>query len=404
MKIRRDFFLSCWSYYVLMLALFGGIVLALFFTIRNFSAFVYYDTFQENKTEQTEHAENALQVERLRKAIRNDRNHAEYRFALGHTLLQKTIEEEKDQPASAISAEIGQLLREAVWLDPSNPKYYYELGRLSSYRENCPGIDNADKEGERCATARYFRTALCNAPKDLFLRQAIGEWFAVYDREAALRLIRRLLEDDRESLKLVSPNQFRSFLYEHQMDYESDLILEGYPHLTQACHDDPLQRNGNGDDRTYEIRHDDGTGEWSTLLVSDHDRIKKTFCLPADMERYESAVLRLFMHRAADSKFSLILGVNEHTITLKSELISEQPKWHTIPFDPGSLRGKSRVHVYIRVKVTSLRSPPALYIWGDRNAQNRYSTFLLKTLNDLSPEEGTQNGEYMIRLILSTLV
>ncbi|MCP4400581.1 MAG: tetratricopeptide repeat protein [bacterium] len=379
----RVLFLSRWSYYSLMLVLFGGIVCFLLFTFRGFSAFVLYEIFQEQQAMGVEHGR---QMERLQSAIRNDPDHAEYRFASGRLLLQKAIEEDRLSPALFEKAE--RRLHEAIRRDPANPYYYYELGRLGTYREE-----------DLSATARYFRAALRNAPKELVLRQEVGRWFAAYDREAAVRLTRQLLDDDRQSLKLISSNHLRAFLYEERMDYESDLVLEGYPHLLQACPDESLQESPA--EQTREIRHDDGKGEWAAVLVSEHDRIKKTFCLPANAERYKSAALKLFMHRAVDSKFSLILGIDKHTISLESEWISEDPGWHEIPFDPVFLRGNARIYVYIRVKKTSLRFPPALYVGGDRDAQNRYSAFLLKSQDDLSSEKGMQKGEYMIRLLLS---
>lgn len=358
---------------------------SLAFITYRFSAFLRYQTAAEiNPYTDAEALE-----EHLRLAIERHQNRAEYQFALGRRLFRNALNGEPDEGKLR---EAEQWLKYAVNNDPTNPEYYYELGRLSILRREC-----LDAEHE-CGTPRYFRAALRNAPKHLFLRRQIGEWWFTYNRGTAITLMRQLLCADADSTKLVYPADLISFFYEHQMDYEMDVVLDWFSDAASACGPTGT-RNTEVFPERLEIRQDDGNAEWWVGLASPTDRVKKTLCLPERIETFNRAFLNIFMQRGTDRRFTIQIAVDDHILTLNSTSIARSPGWRAIPIEMAWLQGKEYIRIYVRAQ--GLHSPEtALYIGGDENTQNYYSVFQRNAHDDLSLEADIQQGEYMIRLIL----
>jgi O-antigen ligase len=140
-------------------------------------------------------------ISHLTNAIRHDRNNAEYVYALGSYLYQRPT---ALQPTPGTPAEVSQFdeaerwLYKAVMLNPANPWYYYELGRLSDKRRDCQVATSAHFEGglqlSSCPTTLYFSAALRNAPNEMFLRDVVKRWYSQYDPEGADRFLHQILE------------------------------------------------------------------------------------------------------------------------------------------------------------------------------------------------------------------
>jgi O-antigen ligase len=140
-------------------------------------------------------------ISHLTTAIRHDQNNAEYAFALGKYLYRSVANTQASKTVQSDKLRLPEAetwLRKAVRLDPANPWYYYELGRLSHLQGDCPYWQDASlrQNPDKCSTARYFSMALNNAPKNEFLREQVGLWFYRYNPESAYQLIRQIMSTD----------------------------------------------------------------------------------------------------------------------------------------------------------------------------------------------------------------
>jgi hypothetical protein len=157
----------------------------------------------------------------------------------------------------------------------------------------------------------------------------------------------------------------------------------------------------NPDSHRIELGNDDGSAEWSTRLTAETMRIKKVICLPDTLESYDTATLRIFLHHGGSPDFSMQVSLDDQPVRALPPL-PETAQWHEIPLEKSLLTGKSSITVYIRVSGAS-EAANFLEIRGDQDTLTTQSVFNLKTTHDLSPDEGNQTGEYMIRLVLSRM-
>jgi hypothetical protein len=105
------------------------------------------------------------------------------------------------------------------------------------------------------------------------------------------------------------------------------------------------------------------------------------------------------MNNGGNRHFSVQVSIDDHQIAEYQRTVPRAANWHEIPFDITLLRGKTKITVYIRVLGAS-KAGNYLQIGGDQDTPTTHSVFNVQTTNDLSPEEGVQTGEYMIRLVL----
>lgn len=332
-------------------------------------------------------------------------------------------------------------LKQAILLDPTNGWNFYELGRLRISMGDACG-----DEWKNCAPTHYFLTAWQTNPNTLALRARLALWLYHRDRTQALQLIRDalplaaastkvVLEDlwlliqDYHELKAFLPEsdtiafEFSRFLFEKHLDYYSDIeatsacaspeISAKAPQWCRAsqldqaaiqngCADLPvLARSPDG--RSLELGFDDGSEEWGGYMTWEGFRLKKLFCLPANIEEYDYAAIKILMKATGSSNFIVDISLDETLAHRYEKTAPEYTGWYEIPFHPSLLSGKSHVAVYIRVKEASLRWKKFLVVWGDQHSARTYSTLALinrGAVDDLSPElEGEQSGEYLIRLV-----
>lgn len=341
----------------------------------------------------------------IRTAIRYDRNQAEYPYALGTYLLRHLLENRESpntQVAQHTLNEAEKWLRRAFVLDPANPWYAYELGRLSAYRDDCRSHVADTSQTTHCPAVSYYRAALQNAPKHLFLRRAVGQWYRAYDPEEAFRFLRTLHVNDapnpaetpyilRESAKIW---------YDLHMDSESDDDLQRQIFHDQPAHERCIPTQISSDPETEnEWGHDDGRGEWAAILHTDTARVKKVICLPEDLMEYQTAALKIRMNRVGYETLRITIKIDDQILNFPEQSLNTVPQWHEIPVPLAVLSGKSKVAVYVRC-VGSPDAQNALQIWGDRDTVNTQSVFGLNINDDLAPAEGKQAGEYLIRLVL----
>ena len=337
----------------------------------------------------------------IKAAIYYDRTHAEYPYDLGKFLFQlgqdaATVDEKTER-----FREAEGYLKQAILLDPANAWYYYELGRLTHLRGDC--VEQNQQKKEDCSTARYFLAVLKNAPREMFLRQAVGRWLYYYDRDMGHQFIRQLLVSDRPHIFEASNllQEFSKFLYEIRLDYESDrealAARASIPEPQKTCHINILSQSSDGN--VIELGNDDGSVEWKTRLLSEADRVKKVICLPENLDQYHYAALKIFMNNGDSPTFRTHISIDKQLITTYENSIARTARWYEIPFDRAILQGKSSINVYIRVSGTSA-SGNYLQIWGDQDTQTSDSLLNFDTTDDLSTNDGIQLGEYLIRLVL----
>lgn len=338
----------------------------------------------------------------LRAAIRSDPQNAAYAFTLGSYLYQPPVMEH--QAGGFDEAE--HWLRKASMLDPANPWYPYEMGLLSYARGDCHDWDarHPNEPWDTCLVSRYLLAALANAPKNTFLRQAVGRWYAFDDRATAVTLIRRLLADDNPDVPIDRTilDEFSEFLYDLGMDYESDQERRRAVRPTATERSQPScqlsiisQAPGL---HHIELGNDDGSAEWSTRLNANTMRVKKVICLPETLEPYNTAMLRIFLNHAGNPDFTMQVALDDQPVKALPPLPAKA-QWYEIPLELSLLAGKTDISVYIRVSGAS-EARKALYIWGDQDTPMNQSVLDLNTTRDLSPDDGRQTGEYMIRLVL----
>ena len=334
----------------------------------------------------------------LQTAIRRDSNHAGYSAALGNFLVEHPdpaggsggSPPEEDTFSAAEAS-----LKRAVMLDPANPWHYYALGNLS-YRRG----DYETGNWQDCPVTRFFSSAFKHAPKNIFFRKTLGAWYYYFDREFAYSFLEKIFEDDRRNSGAVkeSSRVFAEFLYDVQLDYESDREAKFLEQQRSGMCELKILATESADRQAPELGRDDGSAEWKTALRLEGERVKKEICLPENLAEYQSAAIKILMNRVGKASLNLRLSLDDSQIAVSEELFSQLPEWREIPVDLSLLQGKSVVNVYLRADPSSPDS--FLEIWGDQETPRSQSTFNFRQTKDLSPDKGRQGGEYMIRLIL----
>ncbi len=429
---KHHFSFAPFTFYFVVISASLLVIFYLFRVSISLSAFAYYQKFfaivsQRGNTTITEEQHNSA-ITSLKNAIRYDSNNPKYAYNLGRYLLEYYAQSRSDAIGTTREQELQNVeawLRNAAMLDPGSPWYYYELGRLGQYREDCPRKKTPAHEWKNCSVTRYFSAALSNAPNSIFLRSSVTMWYYRYDRNIASQLVWETIFRDKTSinallerlwqqtqnyvtLKILLPNNseithaFSKFLYDKHQDYESDLEARqaGFSEQRESgeCKANSMLRRSPGNTE-IELGNDDGTAEWITYLASEEVRVKKQFCLPANLDRYNYAAVKIFMNSEDSEMFVAYISLDDVLIQQYTYSISPVRQWYEIPFDTALLQGKSRVHVYVRVAEAST-SGNSLHIWGDQDTPTTRSVFNFDESDDLSFHNGIQRGEYMIRLIL----
>jgi putative inorganic carbon (HCO3(-)) transporter len=408
------------------------VVLYLFCVGNSYYAFVHYQDVSEMISQENlasvDAAEHGHIISRLKTAIRHDRNHAEYAYALGSYLYRCSVDTQNSEAIAHKEQgfrEAEGWLRKAIMLDPANPWYYYEMGLLSYDRGDCNDWENTHPTDswKECLVTRYFLAALDNAPKNSFLRKEVGRWYYSSDPEATVQLMREIISGDMDDTLVTAAiaHKFSEFLYEIRMDYESDReakrALDSEKGKSEECEvsvasrskinfalqeeaeEQMLRKADVKKGRRIELGNDDGSAEWRTALTSETQRIKKVICLPENLDEYNYAALKILMNSSDNRNFTTHISVDEQLVRRYHHALPSVRNWHEIPFDISRLQGKSRINVYIRVTGAS-KAGNYLEIWGDQDTPNMQSVLNFNTKDDLSLDEGIQTGEYMIRLVL----
>ena len=338
-------------------------------------------------------------IKHFKTAVRRDRNHAEYSAALGNFLIEHPDSSGRQQGRTHREKNFSLAeasLTRAIMLDPANPWYYYALGNLSYRRGDCE-----DVEWQVCPVTRYFSSALRNAPKNIFLRNTLGAWYAYFDRDVAYTFLKNIVEHDRLDPFACKEKSltFAELLYGVGLDYDSDReakFLRG--DRSETCELKIIETD-TPERHILELGNDDGTAEWKTALRLESDRVKKEICLPDNPEDYHTATLKILMNRVGEDSLDIRLHLDDQQVELPERQPSRLPAWYEIPVEIERLQGKSSLRVYLRAAAASAYDS-SLLIWGDRDTPTNHSSLNFQQRKDLSSEEGVQQGEYMIRLVL----
>lgn len=421
----RDLHISSLKFYALAICAIALLLSYALPVIKGLTALSAYRRFISIIADKTDEAMTAEHIDHaianLDRALRDERDNPRWWAEHGNFLHRAFV---ASQDPAAIAQREPWLqnaeasLKQAVLRNPADAWNFYELGRLESRRGNsCASSGEATMP--ECSTARYFSAALQRASHRIFLRAAIAVWLAQYAPERATQLIREIdLQDPlhfraivehlwtmgAQNLALIQqflPNTAEmqmgvaAYLYEQQYDYDSDLASDAQD---SSCERSDLFRSHA---LSSEFGTDDGFSEWRTYLVSPAMRVKKRICLPETLQTYRTAAIKILMHNGGSGNFSADVFVDNHLI---HQYTPETPvprlmDWYELPFDIGLLQGKSHINVYVRVRGAS-HNDNFLQIRGDHDTNAGRSQLNQGLEADLSPDNGIQAGEYMIRLVL----
>lgn len=387
-------------------------------TVRTYAAFLSHRQFREigEMVAQGYLSGDDLDAITLfaKQSLRYDENNADYHFALGSYLYQHAARQGNNEAEEyyQILSEAEQQLKQAVLNDPANPWYYYELGNMRLLQGACQQAEETPLEAPdetlenvlaSCLTARYYLQALRNAPNNAFLRRFAGTWFYQHNQDTAVEMMMDILS--RSTNQPISeedmPEQIAQFLYDMHLDYESERWQSQYISKSPERCDSSGVLSNISDARKIEMGHDDNSAEWRTFLSSDAERVHKVICLPDNINDYSHSLLKVLMNNAGSGDFVARIFIDDVMIKeyTPASPVPRNATWHEIPFDISLLRGKERIHVYIRVSGASWHGN-CLQIWGDQHTSRRDSTLNFNMVDDLSLDAGIQTGEYMIRLAL----
>jgi hypothetical protein len=350
----------------------------------------------------------------IAKSLRYARNNPQYYYDQG-SYLHRFYSESPLPEVQALKGtglqDAESSLKTAVMLDPGNPWYYYELGRLNSEKGKCvdPTRSDFSQKPWECPTARYFLAALKKAPLHTFLRRHVGAWYYQYDPENTFPIIQQMIS--RTPLQASGEDQaqsveFSKFLYEIGLDYESDLrYQEATENAQEMAQCSTISTISSSHNQTHaqeiELGNDDGLREWKTYLRSETERVKKVICLPENIDDYDYAAVKIFMSNGGSAKFVAQISINDHLIQQYEYTVPRTSTWYEIPFDTALLAGQSHINVYIRVSEASAsRQRNYLQVFGDGGVPTTHSVRNFQITHDLSHFEGIQTGEYMIRILL----
>ncbi|MCP4402346.1 MAG: O-antigen ligase family protein [bacterium] len=369
---------------------------------RYFAERQYQYAISQKQSENSSTAEQTFSLQDGRdsfeRAVRSAPSNADYHHAFGKFFFD-TAPSDADAVSNVHNAEIR--IEQAIMLNPASPWFYYDLGRMTRNSEDCDAVLSGSSG---CASARYFRAALENAPKEMFLRKAVGHWFLYYDRTEGERLMRELAAGDRpipaENPKMSE--NFAGLLYNFHLDDEAEQersrrqIAEGHDPPAR-CRVERLSEMRVSD--VLELGSDTGSADWNAPLKNETERIQKSICLPEKLADYRYSALKIFMNNGGRNNFTAHISVNEQRVKSFEQTIPQLPKWYEIPFDIRLFEGCSELKVYIRVEHAS-EEDNFLQIWGESQTANSHSTLNFDSREDLSSEGGIQRGEYLIRLVL----
>ena len=368
----------------------------------------YQYAVSQNIFEDNQISERTLSLQDKRKslerAVRAAPNNAGYTHALGKLLFDAATANALDsENITALFHDSESGMKQAIMLNPANPWFYYELGRMIHERDGCQEPLDGSSD---CASAHYFLAALKNAPKEMFLREAVGHWFLLYDKPKGERLMKELAVGDKP-VSVESPEISRNFarlLYAFRLDDEARQerrqrqLIEGE---SFSAHCRPNQLSKIDTSEALEFGNDAGFAEWKAPLANDAERIHKSICLPENFTEYRYSALKLYMNNGGRNDFTVHISVNGRRIKSFERTVPQLAKWYEIPFDKSVLEGRTVCDVDIRIENASADADGNfLQIWGESQTPNSRSTWNFETTEDLSSEEGIQQGEYLIRLVL----
>jgi hypothetical protein len=152
-----------------------------------------------------------------------------------------------------------------------------------------------------------------------------------------------------------------------------------------------------------EVRTDDGTYEWATYLADVNSSIQKELVLLDHVVGYHRIFLKIFMSGAnrlspqQRHTYDLVVRVDGRVVKVYSGGVPHFADWYLIPLDPAIIRDKERIMVSLSVIGNPDEGHNYVSIYGDAGATTRFSSFNGQKA-DLSPYDGIQTGEYLIRL------
>ena len=143
-------------------------------------------------------------------------------------------------------------------------------------------------------------------------------------------------------------------------------------------------------------------------MANTNDVIQKTLLIPGDANQYQRFQFKIFMHGAGKlnpndkNTYQVVVKVDDRIVKNFPDGISSEPSWKLIPVNKELIIGKEKV----TISVFLTGKPNASYNYV--NCYGEESTITVKTkrsrfnnqTDDLSPEDGQQRGEYLIRLVM----
>lgn len=156
-----------------------------------------------------------------------------------------------------------------------------------------------------------------------------------------------------------------------------------------------------------ELADETGQVDWRAAMSKTSDLVQKTIILPPqlDPDAYRRPLLKILMagsatrYDGAKHSYDLVIRVDGVEVKRYYGGPPEDADWSQVPISEPLLRGKRQIVVTLQV----VGKPDAE--WNYANVYGAPSTIAVhSSFNgssaDLSPDEGIQTGEYLIRLVL----
>ena len=157
-----------------------------------------------------------------------------------------------------------------------------------------------------------------------------------------------------------------------------------------------------------EIYDEHSIRSWRCYLANTSDVIEKTLLIPKDANQYQRFQINIFMHGAGKlnpgdkNTYQAVVKIDDKIVKTFEEGVPTKLDWKLIPIDKGLIIGKEKITVSVSLTGKADASSNYVNFYGEESTitvKSKRSRFNNQT-EDLSPENGQQRGEYLIRLVM----
>jgi hypothetical protein len=159
---------------------------------------------------------------------------------------------------------------------------------------------------------------------------------------------------------------------------------------------------------TKEIYDEHSIRSWRCYLTNTRDVIQKILLIPENADQYQRFYLKIFRNGAdklnPDDKntYQAVVKVDEKIVKIFENGVSNKLDWKLIPVDNALIKGKEKITISIFLTGKADASSNYVNLFGEESTITTKSkrSMFNGQMQDLSPENGQQRGEYLIRLAM----